>query len=96
MLGSEFSIAGPNIVLNTIVAEALNQFADKLEKAADKDAAMKKLIKETIVKHKRIVFNGDGYTDAWVEEAKSRGFLILNPHRKRCLIWKRKKYRIVC
>ena len=54
MLGSEFSIAGPNIVLNTIVAEALNQFADKLEKADDKDAAMKKLIKETIVKHKRI------------------------------------------
>ena len=77
MLGSEFSIAGPNIVLNTIVAEALNQFADKLEKAADKDAAMKKLIKETIVKHKRIVFNGDGYTDAWVEEAKSRGLLNL-------------------
>jgi len=77
MLGSEFSIAGPNIVLNTIVAEALNQFADKLEKAADKDAAMKKLIKETIVKHKRIVFNGDGYTDAWVEEAKSRGLFNL-------------------
>lgn len=77
MLGSEFSIAGPNIVLNTIVAEALNQFADKLEKADDKDAAMKKLIKETIVKHKRIVFNGDGYTDAWVEEAKSRGLLNL-------------------
>ena len=77
MLGSAFSIAGPNIVLNTIVAEALDQFADKLEKAADKDAAIKKLIKETFAKHSRIVFNGNGYTDAWVEEAKSRGLLNL-------------------
>ena len=96
MLGSEFSIAGPNIVLNTIVAEALNQFADKLEKAADKDAAMKKLIKETIVKHKRIVFNGDGYTDAWVEEAKSRGLLNLKSTPEALPYGSGKKYRIVC
>ena len=64
MLGSAFSISGPNIVLNTIVAEELEQFADTIEKAADKDAAIKTLIKETITAHKRIIFNGDGYTDA--------------------------------
>ncbi|NCD08843.1 MAG: glutamine synthetase type III [Negativicutes bacterium] len=77
MLGSAFSISGPNIVLNTIVAEVLEQFADKLEKAADKDAAIKELIKETVTEHKRIIFNGDGYTDEWVEEAKMRGLLNL-------------------
>lgn len=77
MLGSAFSISGPNIVLNTIVAEVLEQFADKLEKAADIDAAIKELIKETVTEHKRIIFNGDGYTDEWVEEAKMRGLLNL-------------------
>ncbi len=77
MLGSAFSVSGPNIVLNTIVAEELDQFADIIEKAVDKDAAIKTLIKETIAAHKRIIFNGDGYTDAWVEEAKMRGLLNL-------------------
>ncbi len=77
MVGSAASIAGPNIVLNTIVAEALDEFADKLEKADDFDAAVVELVKETIISHKRIIFNGDGYTDAWVEEAKSRGLLNL-------------------
>ena len=91
MLGSAFSISGPNIVLNTIVAEELEQFADTIEKAADKDAAIKALIKETITAHKRIIFNGDGYTDAWVEEAKMRGLLNLKstPEAIPCLLAKK-------
>ena len=75
MVGSAASIAGPNVILNAIVAEALEEFADKLEAAADFDAAVVELVRETVIAHKRIIFNGDGYTDAWVEEAKSRGLL---------------------
>ena len=91
MLGSAFSISGPNIILNTIVAEELDQFADTIEKAADKDAAIKALIKKTITAHKRIIFNGDGYTDAWVEEAKMRGLLNLKstPEAIPCLLAKK-------
>ena len=77
MVGSAASIAGPNVILNAIVAEALEEFADKLEAAADFDAAVVELVRETVIVHKRIIFNGDGYTDAWVEEAKSRGLLNL-------------------
>ena len=77
MLGSMFSIAGPNIVLNTIVAEELEQFAAKLAYAPDLEAAVYDLVKETYKAHKRIVFNGNGYTDAWVEEAEKRGLLNL-------------------
>ena len=77
MVGSAASIAGPNVILNTIVAEALEEFADKLEAAADFDAAVVELVRETVIAHKRFIFNGDGYTDAWVEEAKSRGLLNL-------------------
>ena len=77
MLGSMFSIAGPNIVLNTIVAEELDEFADKLADAPDLEAAVYDLVKETYKDHKRIVFNGNGYTDAWVEEAAKRGLLNL-------------------
>lgn len=77
MLGSMFSISGPNIVLNTIVAEELDKFADILETSPDKDAAIYALVKETYLAHKRIVFNGNGYTDAWVEEAAERGLLNL-------------------
>ncbi|MEA5091414.1 Glutamine synthetase [bioreactor metagenome] len=76
-VGSTQSISGPNIVLNTAVADILDEFADKIEKASNKEAAIKKLIRETVVAHKRIVFNGDGYTDAWVKEAKKRGLLNL-------------------
>ncbi|MDY5626754.1 MAG: glutamine synthetase III [Clostridia bacterium] len=76
-LGSSFSIADPNIVLNTIVADALEQFANTLEKAKDFDKAVDKLIKETFKKHKRIIFNGNNYSDEWVEEAKKRGLLNL-------------------
>jgi len=73
MLGSAFSIAGPNIVLNTIVAEVLRQFADELEKSSDFKKDLSKLIKKTIKEHKRIIFNGNGYDSSWVEEAERRG-----------------------
>ena len=76
-LGSSASISGPNIILNTIVAEALQQYADKLEKAKDFDKALSKLIHDEIVAHKRIVFNGNGYGEEWVKEAKKRGLLNL-------------------
>ncbi len=77
MPGSNQSIAGINIVLNTIYADVLMQFADRLEKAEDFDAELHSLIKETVKAHKRIVFNGDGYSDEWVEEAERRGLLNL-------------------
>ncbi len=78
MLGSSNSIACANIMLNTAVAESLRQFADRLESADDFDAAMHDLIKETITAHKRIIFNGNGYDDAWIQEAtEKRGLLNL-------------------
>lgn len=73
MVGSTFSIAGPNIVLNTIVAESLCEFADRLEKAENFTSDLSELIRETIHRHKRIIFNGNNYSDAWVQEAKKRG-----------------------
>ena len=77
MLGSTFSIAGPNIVLNTIVAEELRQFADTLEKSNNFDEDLNTLIKNTIRDHKRIIFNGNNYSDDWIEEAEKRGLLNL-------------------
>ncbi len=77
MLGSTVSIACPNIMLNTIVAEALDEFANELEKASDFDAALSNLIKKNIKEHKRIVFNGNNYSDEWVVEAEKRGLLNL-------------------
>ncbi len=73
MLGSAASVALPNTVLNTAVAESLRQFADKLEGEDDFTSALHELIKEEIKAHKRIIFNGNGYEDAWIEEAKRRG-----------------------
>ena len=73
MLGSSFSIAGPIIVINTIVAEALRGFADELENSSDFRADLSKLIKRTIKEHKRIIFNGNGYDQSWVTEAEKRG-----------------------
>ena len=73
MLGSAFSIAGPNIVLNTIVAESLCEFADRLESTKSFHGELACLIRETIHNHKRIIFNGNNYSDEWVEEAKLRG-----------------------
>ena len=78
MLGSSNSIACANIMLNTAVAESLRLFADELEGTADLSAALHDLIQRTIREHKRIIFNGNGYDDAWIEEAtKSRGLLNL-------------------
>ncbi len=75
MLGSNQSISGPNIVLNTIVAEELKQFADELEGAEDFTKALNDLIRKTIKEHKRIIFNGDGYAESWPLEAEKRGLL---------------------
>ena len=77
MLGSTFSVAGPNIMLNTVVAEELSDFADELEKAADFKAALSALIRRVISEHKRIVFNGNNYSEEWVQEAAARGLLNL-------------------
>jgi len=73
MLGSTFSIAGPNIVLNTIVAESLNQFADQLENSKDFNGDIAAIVKKTYSEHKRIIFNGNNYSDEWVIEAQKRG-----------------------
>ena len=77
MLGSAASVSGANTVLNTAVAEELRQFADALENADNFENALHDLIKKTIAEHKRIVFNGDGYDDAWVREAEKRGLYNL-------------------
>ena len=76
-LGSSDSISCANIMLNTAVSEELKQFADKLEKATDFNQELHELIKETIINHKRIIFNGNGYDDSWVKEASKRGLLNL-------------------
>jgi glutamine synthetase len=73
MLGSSLSISGPNFILNTIVAEALEEFADKLEKSKNFTADLNALIKETLSAHQRIIFNGNGYDESWLAEAEKRG-----------------------
>ena len=79
MLGSAASVANPNIILNTAVAEALRQFAQELAgvPAEEMEHAVHELIKRAIRKHKRVIFNGNGYTDEWIEEAKKRGLYNL-------------------
>jgi len=77
MLGSSQSIASPNVVLNTIMAEELGQFADRLEQAEDFQSALQELLQETFTAHQRIIFNGNGYDDAWVAEAARRGLANL-------------------
>ena len=76
-LGSSLSISCPNIMLNTIIAEEFRQFADILESSQDFNADLNKLIKTTLHQHSRIIFNGNGYSQEWVEEAKQRGLLNL-------------------
>ncbi|MCQ2488657.1 MAG: glutamine synthetase III [Clostridia bacterium] len=73
MLGSSASLSSPNVVLNTIVAEALSQFADELENASDYESAMNSVIEKAFKEHNRIIFNGNNYSEEWVEEAKRRG-----------------------
>ena len=73
MLGSAQSISGPNIALNTIMAQELKEFADKLEKSKNFNADLQKLIKKTFTDHQRIIFNGNGYDESWVKEATKRG-----------------------
>ncbi len=79
MLGSSSSVANPNIILNTAVAEALRQFSEQLKDVpADKmEAAVHNLLKETVIAHKRIIFNGNGYTEEWLKEASERGLYNL-------------------
>ena len=73
MVGSTQSISGPNVVLNTTVAEVLKGFADILENASDVNKAVKEIVIDTYKKHKRIIFNGNGYSGEWVAEAEKRG-----------------------
>lgn len=73
MTPSSASISGPNFVLNTIVAEALSEVADRLEKSTDVEEEVKVLLTELVKTHKKVVFNGNGYSDEWVEEAAKRG-----------------------
>ena len=73
MLGSSQSIASPNVVLNTIMADELKQFADRLEKAESFHQALQELLRDTFRDHQRIIFDGNGYDDDWVQEAKRRG-----------------------
>ena len=77
MPGSSASISGINVVLNTAVAESLEQFADALEGSKDFEADLQALIRSVLIKHKRILFNGNGYDDAWLAEAERRGLLNL-------------------
>lgn len=77
MPGSSASISGINVVLNTAVAESLAQFADALEGSKDFEADLQALIRSVLIKHKRIIFNGNGYDDAWLAEAERRGLLNL-------------------
>ena len=77
MLGSSSSVSCTNVVLNTAGAEELKQFADELEGAANFEEALHELIKKTVTDHKRIIFNGNGYDDAWIAEAEKRGLLNL-------------------
>ena len=73
MLGPSQSISGPNITLNTIMAEELEQFADELEASRDFQADLEKLIRRVFTEHQRIIFNGNGYDEAWLKEARKRG-----------------------
>ncbi len=77
MLGAPMSIAGVNTILNTIVCEAFDSFSERLEKAKDFDSEVHSIIRETYKAHKRIIFNGDGYSKQWQEEAEKRGLLNL-------------------
>jgi len=78
MVGASMSIAGPNFIINTAVADVLSEVADRLEAAADPEAEAKNIIREYIREHKRIIFNGDNYSEEWVKEADRRGLSNIN------------------
>ena len=90
MPGSSLSVSGPNVVLNTAVAQALREFYDELKDAAPDgmDAAVHELVKRAIKKHKKVIFNGNGYTDEWVTEAERRGLYNLRstPEALPCMV----------
>ena len=93
MLGSAISIACPNIMLNTIAAEELRQFADMLEGSDDLDRDVRKIVQRVMKEHGRIIFNGDGYSQAWQEEAAVGGCSISPPPWMPCLTtWTRKMW----
>ena len=77
MLGSSLNIACPNLMLNTMVAEELAEFADQLENSTDFEKALHDLVVKTYTEHKRIIFNGNNYSDEWVAEAEKRGLYNL-------------------
>ena len=77
MPGSSMSVSGPNIALNTIMAEELEQFADELEGSSDFQADLQKLIRRVFTQHQRIIFDGNGYDEAWIKEAEKRGLANL-------------------
>jgi glutamine synthetase len=77
MVGSSLSVSGPNFILNTIVADALSQFADELELAEDFNTALQTLVKRTVEEHERIIFNFNNYAEEWLAEAEKRGLLNL-------------------
>jgi glutamine synthetase len=85
MLGSSNSIACANIMLNSAVAESLRIYADRLEKAEDFETALHEMIKKTIKDHKRIIFNGNGYDDAWIKEATEERGLLNYPTTADCM-----------
>ena len=85
MLGSSASISGPNIILNTIVAEELSVFADILENSKDFHNDVLELVRKTIIEHKRIIFNGNNYSDEWVAEAENAVCSILKQQQMPCL-----------
>ncbi|MFI3250876.1 MAG: glutamine synthetase, partial [Eubacteriales bacterium] len=77
MVGSSFSIAGPNIVLNTAVADQLESFADLLEKSTDFEQDLNELVRKTIIEHNKVIFNGNNYAEEWTVEAEKRGLYNL-------------------
>ncbi len=95
MLGSSQSVSGPNIALNTIMAEELEQFADQLEKAEDFQTALHQLVKKTFTEHQRIIFNGNGYEDAWLQEAEGAEQSQVHGRRP-ARLYCSEKYRAVC
>ncbi|MGD1823418.1 MAG: glutamine synthetase III [Pleomorphochaeta sp.] len=78
MLGSSMSVSDTNTIINTIIAKSLKEFADELENAEDFDVTMRSIVKETYKKHKRIVFNGNNYSEEWIKEANKRGLANLD------------------